>query len=487
MDRNSWHDSYYPEGMPQAPSQRQGRPFREPNYQQGYEPRHSEYPRDNSGYQSSVTGSTFYSQPPPHYYNYTREYQPINDSHYPRKHDRDERPQYSRDNSRDQDYHASFPPHHSNQDYRENARQYREPRYDANRDSRDSSYPRDSRYHQSVNRYPQRYDTRHFDNQNPSSENSYHRPQRSFQVAHDTGSVDRQYRHYPNRYNQRSEPRFYDSSDNQNYQKEAYSLVSPRGSTDRQTSEPFYVNWRETPKPRSRCSSTSSSKEDATRSRDECIICYGTIKILALTPCEHLYCHLCCIRLQILCEDQHCPICRTPFEENPVILLLLSTPSPVYRALIGSCIKDRFENFKISLLRPLNRGLIDELFNFKCRVQDCPFISPRNEKRQLERHLKSTHELYYCHICMQGLKQFIFEMRLYSWEDLNKHKDGKGESKLDPPGHYGHPLCKFCRDRFLDETTLYEHLHQVRCTVMSVYCLYYDCVLGLDSLLVLHL
>ena len=230
------------------------------------------------------------------------------------------------------------------------------------------------------------------------------------------------------------------------------------GYIERQTSDPFYPNWSCTPKPRSRCSSTSS-KDDTVRSRDECIICYGMIKYVALTPCEHSYCHLCCVRLKILCEDNHCPICRTPFDENPVLLLQLNTPNPVYKNLVRFSIA--YQGHEISLVPPLTRRLIEELFELKCPVGDCPFIPPRNNIYPLEKHLKTEHELNYCHVCMFGLKLFVFEMRLYSKDELNRHKEGKGDSQLDPPGHQGHPLCKFCRERFLDDSVLYEHLHQV--------------------------
>ena len=227
---------------------------------------------------------------------------------------------------------------------------------------------------------------------------------------------------------------------------------------DQQISDPFYPKWSHTPQPRSRCSSTSS-KDDTIRSRDECIICYGTIKYVALTPCEHSYCHICCARLQILCEDNHCPICRTPFEENPVLLLKLNTPNPVYKDLVR--FSNAYQNHKISLVRPLTWRLIEELFELRCPERDCPFIPPRNNMFPLEKHLKSEHELNYCHVCMYGLKLFVFEMKLYSKDELSKHKEGKGDNQLDPPGHQGHPLCKFCRERFLDDSVLYEHLHQV--------------------------
>ena len=501
MDRNSWRDSYYLEEMPQAPPQRQGRPFREPISQHEYKPRHTDYPRDNHDYQSRDTATTFYTQSQQsHYYDPQTRHQSWNESHYPRNYDKGEKPHYSRENSRELEYPESSPSPHFNQENRNGVRHYRPPGYDTNRDSRSSSHSREPMYPQSASRYQQRQDSRHFHNDNPSTENDYPRPQRSFhQDAHTTGPIDRQqpgskYVQSPNRFYQRSGPHFHDSSENQNtserhYRRDPHSLPSPRDAIERQVSDPFYPKWKGTPKPRSRCSSTSSSKEDAPRSRDECVICYSTIKILALTPCEHLYCHLCCIRLQILCEDAHCPICRTPFEENPVILLQSSIASPVYRDLIRSCISDCIENFKITLLRPLTRGLIDQLFNHKCPVDDCPFIAPRNEKRHLEKHLKFSHELYYCHVCMQGLKLFVFEMQLYSWEDLNKHKEGKGDSKLDQPGNHGHPLCKFCRDRFLDDSTLYEHLHQVHYIVMSVSIVFIMIlyVLSLEPLLVFHL
>ncbi|KAI6655132.1 Zinc finger protein [Oopsacas minuta] len=401
MNRNYNREPYYEEDTAHTNPQREGRPFRE---SQAYRPYHPEPNRELSDELYS-----FYRQPPHEFYpNPTRPYHGYNHSSpNPAYHGT----YYARESSRYQDYYQSGYRNDSHRPYR-----------DSNQRDRDYN----------------RYDRRPYIRENP------------YNPLHERlQNRNRFPSHRDNNHN-------YDNRDHDEHEPE-HSPSFNKESIDRQTSDSFYRNWRQTTKPRSRCSSTSS-KDDSIRSKDECVICYGTVKILALTPCEHSYCYLCCARLQILCEDNHCPICRTPFENRPVLLFQFNTPNPVYNELITN--SRAIDNHKISLVRPLNRGIIDDLFELKCPIKDCPYIPPRNNMFPLEKHLKTEHEQNYCHECMYGLKLFFFEMRLYSKDELNRHKDGKGDPQLDPPGHQGHPMCKFCRKRFLDDSILYEHLHQ---------------------------
>lgn len=106
---------------------------------------------------------------------------------------------------------------------------------------------------------------------------------------------------------------------------------------------------------------------------------------------------------------------------------------------------------------------------------------------ELKEHLRKTHELFYCDICMKHLKVcirfllmvflfcssqkmtqtfiracthmqiFSFERRAYTREQLAMHRR-KGDP--DNKSHRGHPLCKYCDERYLDMDELFRHMRK---------------------------
>ena len=413
------------------------------DYNRSYSDHQSEDSRDGRTYRQPPYGSSYE-------FSGSRRSRNRGSRSYPRNYGRNEGYYGSTAYPHDQEYNTHLPPEYTQpkQHYSKQPRESDEDHYSPTHDTRDqesqpyspleSSHGREFiRQHRGS--YP-RFNSRDRGHQAQSIHSHSHR------FSANPGSS-------PNR---TEDPEF-DSTSHENQRETEQSQNYPKSPLDRQRTEPYYPLSR-LPKARSRCSSTSSGHSV---SRDDCVICYGAVTHLAITPCEHSYCHLCCIRLLILCEDHHCPICRTPFEEdNPVILLPQPTSNPTYQDLVvcSRLCKD----YGIALIPPLTKRFIDELFDLKCSVDECEFFVRNKAFHILEKHLKFVHEQYYCHVCLYGLKQFVFEMRLYSREELNQHKDGKGDSRLDPPGHKGHPVCRFCRERVIDESTLYEHLHKVR-------------------------
>lgn len=73
----------------------------------------------------------------------------------------------------------------------------------------------------------------------------------------------------------------------------------------------------------------------------------------------------------------------------------------------------------------------------------------------LQDHLRKEHHFYMCEICVAHLKLFPHEHKLYTREQLVKHRR---EGDPDDSAHKGHPLCQFCEERFLDTDTLFFHL-----------------------------
>ena len=78
--------------------------------------------------------------------------------------------------------------------------------------------------------------------------------------------------------------------------------------------------------------------------------------------------------------------------------------------------------------------------------------------RKLNSHTRKEHSLHYCQICMDHLKLFPYERKLYSHQDLVKHNR---QGDPDDTSHKGHPMCKFCNLRYFDKDQLHLHLHKV--------------------------
>lgn len=90
------------------------------------------------------------------------------------------------------------------------------------------------------------------------------------------------------------------------------------------------------------------------------------------------------------------------------------------------------------------------------RCCQCADVTFRNFS-QLREHMRKTHDLFYCDICLEGLKLFPSEFKVYSRADLTRHRR---EGDPDDGSYKPHPLCRFCDHRFLDNDSLHEHLRQ---------------------------
>ncbi|XP_053132237.1 E3 ubiquitin-protein ligase ZNF598 isoform X2 [Hemicordylus capensis] len=71
--------------------------------------------------------------------------------------------------------------------------------------------------------------------------------------------------------------------------------------------------------------------------------------------------------------------------------------------------------------------------------------------------MRKQHELFCCKLCMKHLKIFTYERKWYSRKDLARHRI---HGDPDDTSHRGHPLCKFCDERYLDNDELLKHLRR---------------------------
>lgn len=101
------------------------------------------------------------------------------------------------------------------------------------------------------------------------------------------------------------------------------------------------------------------------------------------------------------------------------------------------------------------RTKVKELLQHKC--VKCPDRPPESSFDQLREHMKKEHNLFYCNICIQHHRKFSHEWKVYNRPDLATHRR-IGDS--DDKSHKGHPICKFCEDRFLDDDELHRHLRK---------------------------
>lgn len=92
------------------------------------------------------------------------------------------------------------------------------------------------------------------------------------------------------------------------------------------------------------------------------------------------------------------------------------------------------------------------------RENRCVKCSENNSFRtfkQLRDHNYKVHDLHYCAICVDNLKLFPAEFKLYTRSELARHRR---EGDPDDTSYRGHPSCKFCDDRYFDNDALHAHL-----------------------------
>ncbi|KFQ49915.1 Zinc finger protein 598, partial [Pelecanus crispus] len=96
-----------------------------------------------------------------------------------------------------------------------------------------------------------------------------------------------------------------------------------------------------------------------------------------------------------------------------------------------------------------------KLLQHECSL--CPDVKPFNTFADLEQHMRKQHELFCCKLCVKHLKIFTYERKWYSRKDLARHRI---HGDPDDTSHRGHPLCKFCDERYLDNDELLKHLRR---------------------------
>ncbi|XP_062955679.1 E3 ubiquitin-protein ligase ZNF598 isoform X2 [Cynocephalus volans] len=185
------------------------------------------------------------------------------------------------------------------------------------------------------------------------------------------------------------------------------------------------------------------------RGGGSCVLCCGELEATALGRCDHPVCYRCSTKMRVLCEQRYCAVCR---EELRQVVFGRKLPAfatiPLHQLQHEKKYDIYFADGKVF-------ALYRQLLQHEC--PRCPELPPFGLFGDLEQHMRKQHELFCCKLCLKHLKIFTYERKWYSRKDLAQHRM---QGDPDDTSHRGHPLCKFCDERYLDNDELLKHLRR---------------------------
>ncbi|XP_035122491.2 E3 ubiquitin-protein ligase ZNF598 isoform X3 [Callithrix jacchus] len=185
------------------------------------------------------------------------------------------------------------------------------------------------------------------------------------------------------------------------------------------------------------------------RGGGSCVLCCGELEATALGRCDHPVCYRCSTKMRVLCEQRYCAVCR---EELRQVVFGKKLPAfatiPIHQLQYEKKYDIYFADGKVY-------ALYRQLLQHEC--PRCPELPPFSLFGDLEQHMRKQHELFCCRLCLQHLQIFTYERKWYSRKDLARHRM---QGDPDDTSHRGHPLCKFCDERYLDNDELLKHLRR---------------------------
>ncbi|XP_029996473.1 E3 ubiquitin-protein ligase ZNF598 [Sphaeramia orbicularis] len=180
-----------------------------------------------------------------------------------------------------------------------------------------------------------------------------------------------------------------------------------------------------------------------------CVLCCQDVDIFALGKCDHPVCYRCSTKMRVLCEQKYCAVCREELDKVIFVKKLEAFSALPYQQFpcekkhdIYFCDERTYAQYR-HLLLP------------ECLRCSEPKVFSRFE--ELEQHMRKQHELFCCKLCTKHLKIFSHERKWYNRKELARHR---AHGDPDDTSHRGHPLCKFCDERYLDNDELLKHLRR---------------------------
>ncbi|XP_016361539.1 zinc finger protein 598-like [Sinocyclocheilus anshuiensis] len=190
----------------------------------------------------------------------------------------------------------------------------------------------------------------------------------------------------------------------------------------------------------------STAKRDA---ESTCVLCCQDIDLFAVGKCDHPVCYRCSTKMRLLCEQKYCAVCREQLDK--VVFIKKLEP---FAAL--NIHQYQYEKkFDIYFADGKIYAQFRKILLHEC--PQCPEPKVFSKFEELEQHMRKQHELFCCKLCAKHLKIFSCERKWYSRKDLARHRT---QGDPDDTSHRGHPLCKFCDDRYLDNDELLKHLRR---------------------------
>ncbi|XP_049624040.1 E3 ubiquitin-protein ligase ZNF598 isoform X6 [Suncus etruscus] len=185
------------------------------------------------------------------------------------------------------------------------------------------------------------------------------------------------------------------------------------------------------------------------RGGGSCVLCCGDLEATALGRCDHPVCYRCSTKMRVLCEQRYCAVCREELRQ-----VVFGKKLPAFASISLSQLQHE-KTYDIYFADSQVLALYRQLLQHECpRCLDLPAF---NLFGDLEQHMRKQHELFCCKLCLRHLKIFTFERKWYSRKDLARHRM---QGDPDDTSHRGHPLCKFCDERYLDNDELLKHLRR---------------------------
>uniref|UniRef100_A0A3Q3G9M5 Zinc finger protein 598 n=1 Tax=Labrus bergylta TaxID=56723 RepID=A0A3Q3G9M5_9LABR len=189
---------------------------------------------------------------------------------------------------------------------------------------------------------------------------------------------------------------------------------------------------------------STSTKE----TEKHCVLCCQEVDIFALGKCDHPVCYRCSTKMRVLCDQKYCAVCREELDKVVFVKKVDAFSSLPYQ--LFTCEKKHDIYFGDERIYAQYRHLLLP----ECVRCSEPKVFSKFE--ELEQHMRKQHELFCCKLCSKHLKIFSHERKWYNRKELARHR---AHGDPDDTSHRGHPLCKFCDDRYLDNDELLKHLH----------------------------
>uniref|UniRef100_UPI0037E95732 E3 ubiquitin-protein ligase ZNF598 n=1 Tax=Semicossyphus pulcher TaxID=241346 RepID=UPI0037E95732 len=180
-----------------------------------------------------------------------------------------------------------------------------------------------------------------------------------------------------------------------------------------------------------------------------CVLCCQEVEIFALGKCDHPVCYRCSTKMRVLCDQKYCAVCREELDKVVFVKKLEAFSCLPYQQF--HCEKKHDIFFSDERIYAKYRHLLLP----ECVRCSEPKVFSKFE--ELEQHMRKTHELFCCKLCTKHLKIFSHERKWYNRKELARHR---AHGDPDDTSHRGHPLCKFCDDRYLDNDELLKHLRR---------------------------